>query len=174
MKLKEFIQIKELFKQFKGQEDKSDKVINTLLKVMPEKPLKQAQKDVLKYLDILNKDYGSIKLRFTLDKVEYGLIPNFEKMTTEEFLFLEKFQNDDNNIHKLMAVLYRPIKESRGKYYTIEDFNKDKINWEAMLETDVSIWLSVKGFFLDIWEIPTINFLKYGEEKNKQQKEKRY
>ena len=49
--------------------------------------------------------------------VEFGMIPNLDKMSYGEFIDLEKYLFSDKELHKAMAVLYRPIKfKSKDKY----------------------------------------------------------
>ena len=49
--------------------------------------------------------------------VEFGMIPNLDKMSYGEFIDLEKYLFSDKDLHKAMAVLYRPIKfKSKDKY----------------------------------------------------------
>ena len=47
--------------------------------------------------------------------VEFGLIPNFDKMSYGEFVDLEKYIFVDKDLHRAMAVMYRPIKLRSGK-----------------------------------------------------------
>ena len=42
-------------------------------------------------------------------EVEFGMIPNFDKMSYGEYQDLEGYLFDEKNLHKAMAVLYRPI-----------------------------------------------------------------
>ena len=52
------------------------------------------------------------------------MIPNFDKITGGEFLDLSEYENDDENLHKLMAVLYREVdKEDAFGNYSIKPYN---------------------------------------------------
>lgn len=64
------------------------------------------------------------KFIFSIQGVKYGLIPNFEKMSLDEVADIETYYNDGEweNMHKILAIIYRPIvQESSGKY-TIQPY----------------------------------------------------
>jgi hypothetical protein len=54
-----------------------------------------------------------------MDGVEYGFIPNLDDMSFGEYVDLDTYLGDWQNIHRAMAVLYRPIREKRGERYNI-------------------------------------------------------
>ena len=62
---------------------------------------------------------------FTLNKKEYGFIPSLEDMSFGEYVDLDTFIGDNDNLHRAMNVLYRPIKLRQGNRYTLEDYNPD-------------------------------------------------
>jgi hypothetical protein len=67
--------------------------------------------DILKHIDkALNQDAEFIN-RFKIGSVEFGFIPNFDKLSTAEFADLSKHGIEVENLHKVMAVLFRPITE---------------------------------------------------------------
>ena len=47
---------------------------------------------------------------FKLGGVEFGFIPNLDEITNGEYIDAEKFLTNWEDMHKAMAVLYRPIK----------------------------------------------------------------
>jgi hypothetical protein len=47
---------------------------------------------------------------FFIKDVEFGFIPNLDKMTQGEFIDVSNYGTDVKELHKLMAVLFRPIK----------------------------------------------------------------
>jgi len=53
--------------------------------------------------------------------VEFGFIPNLDKMTQGEFIDVSNYGTDVKELHKLMAVLFRPIKnrDAFGNYEII-------------------------------------------------------
>jgi hypothetical protein len=60
---------------------------------------------------------------FFIDDVEFGFIPNLDKITGAEYFDLSKYGQDVETLHNLMAILFRPIKE------------KDNIGWFKRLFT---------------------------------------
>ena len=70
-----------------------------------------------KLLSLSKKDNRLIKF-VTLEGVKYGFHPNLSEITTGEFADLDTYCKELNkNLHKVMAVLYRPVvKEKYGKY----------------------------------------------------------
>jgi len=91
------------------------------------------------------------KKRFTMGGVEFGLIPSFDKMQSKEFYDLSGYSNDVDSLHKIMAVLFRPIKNSDSlENYTIEEY-KGTEEWnELMKETPLNIVNGALGFFLTL------------------------
>ena len=61
--------------------------------------------------------------RFKMDDVEFGFIPDLDDMTLGEYIDLDTNIGDWENIHKAMAVLYRPIKSSFRDKYSIVDYD---------------------------------------------------
>lgn len=71
--------------------------------------------------DTLN-DKPQLVKTFFMDGVEYGFIPNLDDMSFGEYIDLDTYLGDWQNIHKAMAVLYRPIKSKYGERYNIVDY----------------------------------------------------
>lgn len=86
--------------------------------------MRRSDRDVILSLisEALSVETTKLIERFTYDGVEYGFNPNLNEMTYGEFVDLETYQLDFKNIHKMLAVLYRPIVKSYDTYYTIEDY----------------------------------------------------
>ena len=68
--------------------------------------------------DLLNEK-PQLRRTFKMDGVEYGFIPNLDEMSFGEYIDLDTYLGDWQNIHKAMAVLYRPIKDKHGERYNI-------------------------------------------------------
>lgn len=60
--------------------------------------------------------------KFIMKGVEYGFIPNLDEISLGEYIDLDTFLGDWDNIHRAMAVLYRPIKDKYGERYNIVDY----------------------------------------------------
>lgn len=74
-----------------------------------------------------------LKRIIKIDGVEYGFHPNLEEITLGEYADIETYiQNGyENNLPKLMAVLYRPLVEKEGKYYTIKAYDSSTTQLRA-------------------------------------------
>ena len=71
---------------------------------------------------------------YTLDDVrhisiegnDYALEPNFGKIETGAYIDITNLLEDiDNNLHKVMAILYRPIKERKGSLYNLTPYSTE-------------------------------------------------
>lgn len=60
---------------------------------------------------------------FKLGGTEYGFINNLDEMTFGEYIDLDTYIGDWENIEKAMGVLYRRIKHRKGGRYVIEDYD---------------------------------------------------
>ena len=79
--------------------------------------------------------------------VEFGLIPNFDKMSYGEFIDLEKYMFDNDNYHKAMAVLYRPIKFKSKDKYLIHDYKGTEYMADVMRDAPLDAALGARVFF---------------------------
>tara|TARA_R100000655_G_scaffold71210_3_gene109610 strand:- start:219 stop:866 length:648 start_codon:yes stop_codon:yes gene_type:complete len=96
----------------------------------------------------------TLNTQITIDDVDYGFHPNLKDMTMAEFVDLDNYLQDVwKNIHRVMAILYRPITKSKGKKYAIEDYDSSKCLERAeMFKNTLSIATvnGASGFFLTI------------------------
>lgn len=129
----------------------------------------------LKYRDIgniSNKDYTDILLQlntamnqeckfentFKIQDVEFGFIPNFDDLGTDEQQALNTGEYIDGigyleveNFHKLMAVLFRPItKIDKFGNYEIESYNGTKHYASIMKLMPMNIVNGALGFFFQL------------------------
>jgi len=94
--------------------------------------------------DILNEKPQLVKT-FTMNGVEYGFIPNLDDMSFGEYIDLDTYLGDWQNIHKAMAVLYRPIKSKYGERYNIVDY--EIIDAEVMRKMPMDAVVGAVLFF---------------------------
>jgi hypothetical protein len=59
---------------------------------------------------------------FKIDGIEYGFIPNLDEMSFGEYIDLDTFIGDWDNIEKAMGVLYRPVEMRKGNRYHIKEY----------------------------------------------------
>ena len=62
---------------------------------------------------------------FKLGGQEYAFIPNLDEMSFGEYIDLDTFIGDTDNLHRAMNVLYRPIDLKQGNRYTLKEYNPD-------------------------------------------------
>lgn len=63
------------------------------------------------------------KDRFTMHGIEFGFVPDLDKITLGEYADLTAYRADKENLHKLMAVLFRPIINNNVDRYSIMAYN---------------------------------------------------
>lgn len=111
--------------------------------------------------------------RFTLDGVEYGFIPNLDEITTAEYVDLSTIGMQLEDMHKIMAILFRRItKEDAFGNYEIEPYSYNKANDEIMRRCPMNI---VNGALVFFWSLSRElkraiqRFTSQVEESNRQQ-----
>lgn len=134
--------------------------IISVLTGIPENELKELEPDNFNFLEkklvpMLHVEKPSkIIFQFKHNDKEYGLVQDFFKLTMAEWVDLEVYSNGENildNIHKIMAILYRPIvKKLKGNKYQIENYNSNEVEQRAeeFLDLPLEFYLSVSSFFL--------------------------
>lgn len=60
--------------------------------------------------------------KFKMKGVEYGFVPKLDDISLGEYIDLDAFLGDWDNMHRAMAVLYRPIENKYGDKYSIKDY----------------------------------------------------
>ena len=68
-------------------------------------------KEIVEQIDIALNQTVEFKPTFFMEDVEFGFIPNLDKITAGEYRDLSLYGVDVQEMHKLMAVLFRPIKK---------------------------------------------------------------
>ncbi len=88
--------------------------------------------------------------RFTMNDIEYGFIPNFDKLTSREFFDLSLYCTDDlnENLNKIMAILFRPVNGTdKFKNYKIQSYNGTKDSALLMMECPMNVVNGALVFF---------------------------
>lgn len=107
-------------------------------------------RDIEKLLEALKmafeRDYDHT-LRFDLLDVDMGFIPKLDDMSLGEYIDCENYIGSWEDMHKAMAVLYRPVNFKKGDKYTIAPYSpSDEIN-ELMKEMPLSVVMGCTVFF---------------------------
>lgn len=88
--------------------------------------------------------------RFTMNGIEFGFIPNLEKITAGEYIELDELFKQKDSYAQQMSVMYRPIKEKYKDLYRIEPF-EDKDKYSDIMEfAPVSAYFGAKVFFCNL------------------------
>tara|TARA_Y100000389_G_scaffold45662_1_gene40526 strand:- start:1120 stop:1782 length:663 start_codon:yes stop_codon:yes gene_type:complete len=128
-------------------------------------------KSVQVIVEHLNKVFSvktDLKNTFKLKGVEYGFIPVLDDMSLGEYIDLDNYIGDWNNMHKAMNVLFRPIENKRGGKYNIIEYGKQD-NSEVLKDMPLDIVLGAMVFFYHLNnELLTIT-LSYLEEEMHQE-----
>jgi hypothetical protein len=98
---------------------------------------------------------------FTLNGVEYGFIPVLDDITLGEYVDLDTYLGDWDNMHKAMSVLYRPIKMKHNNRYIIEEY-KGTTTANKMLNAPLDVALGATLFFYHLSNellTTTLNYL---------------
>jgi len=78
--------------------------------------------EIITMLNELFSDNQKLVQRTKLNGKEYGFIPKLEDISLGEYIDLDTYISDWENMHLAMNVLYRPIKNKYGERYSIEDY----------------------------------------------------
>ena len=91
-------------------------------------------------------------LRFKLLDVDMGFIPKMDDMSLGEYIDCENYISNWEDMHKAMAVLYRPVNFKKGDKYTIAPYKPSDDMAELMKEMPLSVVMGCTVFFLSFRE----------------------
>ena len=84
--------------------------------------------DADRVVDILNNMFEAkpdLIRTFKIGGVDYGMIPNLDDISLGEYIDLDTYIGDWQNMQIAMNVLYRPISKKIGEKYTIVEYDVD-------------------------------------------------
>lgn len=84
------------------------------------------------------------------DTIEFGFIPNLDKITLGEYVDAENYLSNWEDMHKAMSVLYRPIIAGNKDFYKIEKYEGSDKYSEIMKDAPASVALGTILFFLNL------------------------
>jgi hypothetical protein len=105
--------------------------------------------------------------RFKIDSVEYGFHPQLDELTLGEYIDVDTFIADWENMEKTMNVLYRPIENKLKDRYSIKEYNVDTSDnllampMDAVLSSIFFLW----NLGIDLSKT-ILNYSELGEETN--------
>jgi len=118
-------------------------------------------------INLLFEQKPKLVQRFKIDSVEYGFHPQLDELTLGEYIDVDTYIADWENMEKTMNVLYRPIENKLKDRYSIKEYNVDTS--ENLLAMPMDAVLS-SIFFL--WNLgidlskTILNYSEMGEEMN--------
>jgi hypothetical protein len=164
-------------KYLKIQENNTDetflaiKMIEIFLGLRGDTIMKMKAKSIRDITNVLSEMFTEkpeLVKEFTMKGVDYGFIPDLENMTFGEYVDLDTYIGDVDNLHRAMAVLYRPITKKANDKYLIEEYEGE--DDEKMKDMPMDAVLSSILFFYHLgMELSTtmLNYLQEEEEENK-------
>jgi len=106
---------------------------------------------ITNHLNALFQDEQQLQLSFKLESKEvsqeFGFINDIENMSLGEYSDLDSYISDWGNMHKAMAVMYRPLTARIKDRYTIVDYEGTKEYADIMRFMPLDIALGAMVFF---------------------------
>jgi len=144
----------EQYQRFARLEGDNEFLTKKSLEIFCNVPLEQLPnvrfKDVSGVFNRINtmmREKPSLTQRFTIKGQEFGFIPSLEDITYGEFVDLDSYMSDSKNLHKTMAVLYRPVTQKSGKRYDIEPYESATKYCDLMKEAPMDVVMGAVLFF---------------------------
>ncbi len=110
---------------------------------------------IIKHITELFKKKTIHQITFSMtdpkgNKVDFGFIPKLDDITMGEFVDLEKYIGDWQQMHKAMSILYRPIIHKRKEFYLIEEYEGSDKYAEVMKDSPIEVSIGAMVFFYSL------------------------
>ena len=115
--------------------------------------------EIIKILNDLLEIKPELINRFTLNNQEYGFIPILEDISLGEYIDIENFMQNWDEMHKAMCVLYRPIKQKYKDKYDIVEY--DAKETDVMKDMPLDVVFSAVVFFYNLGIELSSNMMDY-------------
>jgi hypothetical protein len=112
-------------------------------------PFNEVQ-DILQSIEQIFKSKPRHLQRFKIDNIEFGFIPDLDKMSFGEFIDINNYIDNVEDFHKALAVLYRPITTKLKGMYLIEDYKGSDMYSQLMKKAPLEAILGAKVFFYNL------------------------
>ena len=104
--------------------------------------------EITTHLNTLFNEKPEFKPLFRLEDEEFGFIPKLDEMTFGEYIDLDNYLTDWQQMDSAMAVLFRPVTFKRKGKYLIEDYvSSEKYD---LAEMPLDVVLGSLVFFCDL------------------------
>jgi len=131
--LKQYKKFLKVQKNVKEEKFLNAKMIEIFCNIALDKVMLLKLKDSQEIISILSNMFNekpNLVTRFKLNKVDYGFHPQLDELTLGEYIDLDTFIGDWENMEKAMNVLYRPVTIKLKDKYNIDDY---KLGTESAL-----------------------------------------
>ena len=122
--------------------------------------------DIITVLNELFNEKPSLISKFKLKGTEYGFHPELDDLLLGEYIDLDNFIGDWDNMEKAMNVLYRPILVSLKNKYSIEEYQIE--NADNLLDMPMDAVMSAIFFLwnlgLELSQVMTNSLDQEGEQ----------
>jgi len=106
--------------------------------------------DIINQIDTALNEEAKFEPIFKMNEIEFGFIPNFDDIKANEYFDLSTYDTEIETLHKLMAILFRPVKlKALGKYEIVR-YKGTKENAELMRKMPLSIVNGALFFFRNL------------------------
>ena len=147
------VQLKDYQELLIKENPDNDDMLKCILNINTKELGKIKDKDVDNLLAIINKLFDKkheFIPTFKLKGVLYGFIPKLDDITYGENKDVTSYINDWGNMHKAMAVLFRPVKQKLNSKYLIEDYEGSHKYSEMMKNMPLDVVLGAMVFFWNL------------------------
>ena len=115
--------------------------------------------EIVTDLGIMFDQDQRLKKQFHLNGVNYGFIPNLDEISFGEFVDLDSYLGDWQEMHKAMQVLYRPVDISVRGRYNIKEYTA--ITDDTMKEMPLAYALGAVFFLMNLGKELSVVMMDY-------------
>lgn len=157
--IREYMAVQEIYEREQVVETAALEVIALLCGVTPKQmrairhsDLMTVIKEMAFLFEPIDMERFNLVREFEHDGIQYGFIPDMTKLTVGEFADIDAFTTEGayHNLHRIMAVLYRPITKRRGEFYEIEPYDPSDLKNEDAMFFKMDVALGALVFFYAI------------------------
>jgi hypothetical protein len=155
----------------KDDNDSDEFLQSKLVSIFGGVPMSDLRRIPLDKYDIAVEEIGKVLNQttelhniITVNGTKYGFIPNLEEITYGEYIDIDTYIRSPKDYHKLMAVLYRPIKIEASGTYDIEEYNGTDVHGEVMKHAGLGYVIGAMLFFYALAKELLVHSLGYSQE----------
>jgi len=147
--VEQFMRLQLIVYTYKDDENKLNGELVKYLYGTLDVPKKEADQTLFNVLNIINDKPDFIQ-RFEFNGVEYGFIPKLDDISVGEFIDLDQYIKEGKQLHKIAAILYRPVTKRNGLNYDIEKYEGTSKYADIMMKVDYKVVVGALVFFWNL------------------------